>query len=239
MTGRAYIRGALSALGLRGAGQSLTGEQLSDALLLLNEMMRSWRGNGLLNYAWARYSFAFAEGQATRTIGPSGQWDTATVPRPLAVEDPIGITPVGASSETPCFAMTREEYRELPQKDATAEYPTHYRYEPGAGPLGQFTFYPVPTSAATFHPTFRTPLAEFENENTDLTFPDGYDEAIRTNLALKVAPDFNRTPSPLLIGQARRSLMDIQARNIPLESITLPPSPWGSRSAGFDIRTYK
>ena len=101
--------------------------------------------------------------------------------------------------------------------------------------LGTITVYPTPDSSlADLILYVREPLTAFADLSTVYTFPPGYDRAIRTNLALQLAPGWDAVPSPELRADAARSLTLLKRANVRVPQMTMDPALVGG-ARRYDI----
>ena len=56
-------------------------------------------------------------------------------------------------------------------------------------------------------------MAQFSSLSDTVSLPNGYEDYIVTNLALRLCPDYNRTPNPLLIKAAAEAKAAVKRAN--------------------------
>lgn len=232
LTARTLITNALIELNVLGDGEDASPSMGTLGLAILNRMTDAWNTERLLLPVQTRLTFALTANQASRTIGPSGNFVGA---RPMRV-DGLGVIPVGSTFELPVFAMTRDEYQLLSLKTLTMLWPLRHIYEPTM-PDGTFTFYPVPSTAATVAIYALTSLAQFATLDTAYAFQPGYYEALHYNLALQMARPFGAMVDDLLREQARESKGKVKRMNeVPID-LPIDPSILGSYRGVYDINS--
>ena len=69
-----------------------------------------------------------------------------------------------------------------------------------------------------------TPLTEFADLSTAYTFPPGYERAIRSNLAVELAPFYGIPVSPDLRNQASSAMLRIKRANVRIREVPIDPS---------------
>lgn len=187
-------------------------DDLATVLRFLVGMTDRFQTDRLLLFTVLRTVFPLTALQQTRTIGLTGSDYVAT--RPQWVSH-VGVIPVGDTQEIPLHLYTREEWFDEPFKDLEDQYPRAVLYEPNAALQGTFTFWPKPTTAASF--VFATPQALTVPATLDtiLSFPPGYQEAWRLNLAKRIARTFDKKVTPDLREDARDALAAIRRFNDP------------------------
>jgi hypothetical protein len=88
-------------------------------------------------------------------------------------------------------------------------------YNPGY-PLGTINLYPVPLSSAyTLHVNSYGELESFSNIADVYSLAPGYARAVIFNLALELAPDFNKAAPPEVVKMAAQSKRYIKRINSP------------------------
>jgi hypothetical protein len=105
-----------------------------------------------------------------------------------------------------------------PQKALTGAVPSAVSYQRTHGP-GELWVWPVPSAAVSLVLYWHEPLQAFPDLVTDVSLAAGYARALRTNLALELAPEFGRQVDVLIVQQARESLADVKRANFPMVEI--------------------
>jgi hypothetical protein len=223
---------ALQRLGVIAAGDIATADDLALALTRLNVLVDSWRTQRLFSYALVRTTLAITANDGVYTIGTGGDLN---IGRPVFLERVRLIdTSLDPDLEIPLTVLTDQQYAALPQKALTAAAPSHVYYNP-THPLGTITLWPVPTGS-TYQLVVYTPNVSAALALGDtLTVPPGYQLFYQENLALHLAADFEREPSPVLLESARQSKADAMAVNFrPRDLTVLTPF---TRGGTYDINS--
>jgi hypothetical protein len=136
------------------------------------------------------------------------------IPRPLRITNAFTrITTASVGLDYPIdFDLTREKYNAIGLKSIAAPWPITGWYNP-TFPLGNIYVYPAPSGNGELHLFTDTILSDFTNLTQPINLPQGYARAIKTNLALELAAEYGKTPSPTLMTRARDSLNKIRALN--------------------------
>lgn len=196
------IYGALRLCGIR---DTTNATLIAEALTAFNDMRQSWEES--LRHATTTESFTLTAATASYTIGSGGDFDTA---RPTKIEsafirDSSGIDyPVDVT-------MTRKEYNEISDKDAAGR-PSKLYYDP-QNTLGYIYFDTAPESAETFYITSYKPYTEYAAITDTITEPVNYEKAMKYNLAIDLAPEYNIQLIPTVIEQAIILKNEILNRN--------------------------
>lgn len=197
-TARDIVNGAARAIGLLGRGYDLAGDEGADALDTLNTMIEAWRADYLLIPYRTRVSLTLTVGDHDYSVGSGGDWDTT---RFETIEDMLIRD--SSNYDYPVRPMTAKEYRNIPDKTVEAR-PERYYYEPGYA-LGKLYFDREPSAAETVWANVLVPISTFTNLTTTVTLPKQYHEALKYNLAIRLAPENGKAPNPIVIGLATES----------------------------------
>lgn len=209
-----FIQRALVLLGVYEAGAAIDGADSDDALDTLNEWVDSLAAERLSIYRILRTVLTLTANTASYTIGSGG---TINIVRPLWIQHAglvvnTGVTPV---TEVPIRVFTEEEYARQTPKALTSNLceGIYYDYAWTAG-LATIRPWPIP-NVGTTQLVLYTPLAvtTFPDLSTGYTFPPGYPRAIRANLAMELAADFNVEPSDAVRRMATQGLATIKRAN--------------------------
>lgn len=184
------IKRATRLIGVTGIDTPLSSEESADGFEALNSMLGSWANEKLMIYAPTLDVVALTPGQAAYTIGPGAGIDTA---RPTSI-DPMSYVLWGNVSY-PLVVLTAAEYNAICVKDLDATIPQAIWYLP-TFPNGQITLYGVPSDAMTLYLWSTKPFTAFASVTDVVNLPPGYDEALAYNLAVKIAPEYERSASP-------------------------------------------
>lgn len=201
------IQAALRNIGAYASGESPTPEESDNGLFALNNMISNWSAEGLMIFAATQVNFPSVAAQNTYTIGSSGNINAV---RPLSIDqcfirDSLNV-------DHPVKIIHRNRYELFTSKTTQARpeflwYDTQY-------PLAKLVFYPTPSTIETCYIDTRTALTEFAGLTTTIDMPNEYKHALVKNLAVTIAPEYNRQPSPSLFAEADYSKKVIMSLNI-------------------------
>jgi len=208
MTPNELIESALMKIGVLGVGESATGDQVSHALRALNAMLKRWQQDNLAALATTRETFSLTAGTAEYTIGSSGDFDTT---RPVSIE---GAYLTDSTISYPLDLISLRDYREIEDKD-TESIPTAMVYIP-ENPLGILIFWPVPDTGYTLNLHSIKPFADITvaDIGTDMSLPEGWDEALIYNLATRLGEDYGVPPAASIFARAADDLDAIKRNNM-------------------------
>jgi hypothetical protein len=219
MTGLDLATAALELIGVLSAGETPSAEDADLALRTANGMLKSWRAQRLVIPTVTRTTQALASGTASYTIGTAGDIVAA---RPQAIDYAALVDSDG--HETPLEVLTEQRYRELADKTATG-IPTAIYFRKTTAALGTVFLFPIPDTAAyTLALSYKSVLATLTLAGDyDLGDEDGYDEALKTNLAVRLAVPFEKPVSQELAGWAKDSKAVIARLHIQPPELTGDP----------------
>lgn len=210
------ITRALRLLQVIEPGETPDDDDALDALATLNELVDSWATDGTTILSTPRTQCNLVSGQASYTIGAGGDFNQV---RPATYDFKASVIPdrtVTNPLEIPFDRiLTVPEYQGIPVKSLTARFPDRLFYDHAytAG-LGRFYPWPVPNaSVAALVLYLPTPLSQFADLSTSYSFAPGFLKALRYNLALELAPDFEKEAPANVVRLASQSLAKIQNAN--------------------------
>ncbi len=225
--------GAMVMIGRLASGESPTTAENADALIILNELLDTWSAEIGPVYGETAESLTWATGQATRTIGVSGNLNTARPQKILAAAATISTV------DYPIPLITDQEYQAISNKTQTSSIPLFLAYNPTfASSLGTLYMWPVPSSAITLLLTSVKPLTAVSALSGTVTLPPGYSEALRYNLALRYASYFGAQLDPFIVKHAADTKRNLIVSNMEPQPMQMDPLMPGSGPYGDDVRLW-
>jgi len=221
-TAGALIRQALGLTNAVGVDQTLTADETSDCLSVLNDIYEDLSNQKLAIWANHNETFNTVEGTATYTIGVGGTWNTV---RPIRINDPAICTFQGA--DYPVTAINQADYNLIPVKTMTSQIVERYLYV-NEFPLGQITLWPVPSLVVPITLSIDNVLTNIASAATTLSFPAGYSKMLKYMLAVDLAPLFGKEASSLIRKTALDTLANIKRVNNKTPTVRLDNSLMGS-----------
>lgn len=207
-------------------GVSPTTDEYAVCLEALNAMLDSWRNEKLMCVATLDENFEMVAGQSSYTVGPAGDLNTN---RPVRIDDAYIVT---GGYSYPLKQLTATEYADITAKANTSDWPMYFYYAPDM-PLGNIWVWPVPSSETTMHVLTWTPQMAYTLISTTAYLAPGWEEAIATNLAVTIAPEFHTQPSQTVMLMAQRAKANIKRINMtPIKLRTDLPQLMGYRGRG-------
>lgn len=205
------IQDALLELGILDPVETLSAQEANIALRWLNRMIGQWNSEGLMIYTVDRQVFSLTVGQQSYTMGPGGNFNVA---RPVfvkmaSVQNPALTQPV----EIALQILTDEEWRGMAVKNTPGTFPT-CMWANGNVPLNTLYFWPIPQSVYEVVLYTWGQTSAFSAVTDTVVFPPGYEEAIVTNLAVRLASGYSKQPSPDLVNRAMQAKALIESFNL-------------------------
>lgn len=225
-TGLQVITDALKLLGVVAGNEVPTSAEQQDAFSRLNELIDSWGLQAHTLLVARRDVVALVIGQQTYTVGPGLDID---LPVPITV-DAVSYV-VAGTPDTEVFLALGLEQTTLaqPQKALAGSPPLEVSYARTHG-YGELSVWPVPSVAQDVVLYWKQPLAQFPDLVTPVELAAGYARALRSNLALELAPEFGKQVDPMVARMAAESLADVKRANLPMVEIGIDPFLTGAGS---------
>lgn len=188
------------------SGETPTADEAIDALKTLNDILENWSLERLSVWQTDSQQFALTTGQASYTIGPGGNFNTT---RPIRVNPSYSrINGTDFPIQTWGFA----EYSQVTVK-TIGGIPERLAYI-NEFPLGQIILYPAPAAPASTLFLNVDRLLDFPvTLSTVLSFPPGYEKALRFVLAVNLCPEYGINPPPVVASIAASSKADLKRAN--------------------------
>jgi hypothetical protein len=228
------IKGAMRLVGALEAGATPSGEDSSDALDSLNDFMEQLSLDRLVVFQVLNETFTWAAGNATRTIGPSGNFVTV---RPTRLEDGCFIRD-SAGYDWPLRTLNSEGFQSIGLKTQANNLPEWIYYAPEM-PDGKIYLWPVPSVDVTLSISSLKQLSSFPAPSTVVVLPPGYKRMLTYSLAVTMAPEWvGRDASATVQGIAAESKAAVMRINT-----TRPKMPMDrglrrpSRRGGYNIQS--
>lgn len=223
---------SLKAVGVLGVGQSALAEDNNDAFTAMNGMLAQWQRRRWLVWHLTD-NYLTSTGAQSYSIGTGGDFN---VMRPDRIEAAFFRQFVNSTPNYVDFPLTilesREDYNRIAIKDLPS-FPRFIFYD-SAYPLGYLYPWPVPEAGIyDIHISLKETLNQFSSLNQTIALPPEYEEAIWTNLVIRLAPIYQVQPRPDIIALAKASLETIRAANAQIPKLEMPK--FLSRPALYDV----
>lgn len=211
MTVRDLLKKSMLLIGAISTGENLSADEAADGLSSLNDLLDSWSTDGLLIYKTDREEFSLVAGQASYTIGPSGNFNTTN---PITIEEArLLVTDSTPNFELPLKIYNTQEYADIKQKTQQSTYPEAIYFQKSA-PLSTIYFYFVPSAANKLALYSKKALTNFTSVNDTISLPPGYTRALRYALAMELAVEYGKQPSEIVMMTAQETKADLMRVNL-------------------------
>lgn len=212
-TVREVCTGALRLIGVTQRGSAPSAEDMQVAVYSLRSMLESWSTESLQVFYTTTLEFDFIPGKAEYSLGPTGDWISER-PMSLSYAYLRYATGSGAPIDQQMQILNDAQRASITAKSIQSPIPTTVYYNP-EWPDAKLTFWPVPSATYKAILWLDMPLTEFVDLSDELQFPRGYEQAIRYNLAVNLAPEFGRDDklTPAVIDTAARSKTKLKVIN--------------------------
>jgi hypothetical protein len=208
------IAGSMRLLGAIATGENPSASEAQDGLFALNALIDTWKTERLQVYAILPQTFPLVGGQKTYTFGPGGDWDTE---RPVQV-DSMYLQYTDANSGPPplnllVVLLNQDQYNAIIVPNTTTTIPTA-AYIDDSFPLRNVSFWCVPTVDYNVDVFTWQLIDGFASVTDTVALPPGYERMMRFNLALEIAPEYGKNPSPIVAAGALDSKAAVKRNNI-------------------------
>lgn len=208
------IKSALRLIGANTAGEEVPIEEAGDGLNTLNQMLDAWNADRLSVYTTISTDFPFTLNQQAYTLGSGGDFDM-TRPARISAMSSILTTNPDNPIEVPITMYTVQDWQlQMPVKNVTGSFP-QICYDDGSFPLRVLNFWPIPQQQNSVRIYSWQPLLLLDSLKTNITLPQAYARALRFNLAIDLAPEYDKEPSPTVVARARESVSILKTMNQP------------------------
>jgi len=198
MTAEDLIKKSLQLINVIAAGQTPAPEELDDGLVVLNNLVASWNAQQIPLYQVASQTVALTGAPSYTLTARVARIKTAEVvttvgvSAPATLVDAVGWTRVMDKTRTGIFAESL--FCDYGFPNATVRLSPN----PATGSLVIWAY---------------TPLTQFASLSATISLPDGYERALRYNLAVDLAAEYGRTVTPEVSGIANESKNAITGLN--------------------------
>ena len=197
-TAQTLIKAALRSIGAIATGETPTAAELADGLEAMRFMLRNWSSQNI------RIPFTTTESVAL-TGATSYSWGSGGT---IATARPVQIR--GAyTSDNIVDIIDEAKYRHLVVGNSGG--PVQWLWYQPQYPLGYI--YPWPLDSSTLHIDSLKELTDPTAITSSVAFPTGYDDAIKWNLAVRLAPEYGKDAGATVTALAATTLHAIETLN--------------------------
>jgi hypothetical protein len=206
------IRSSLRMIGQLGPGRGASASELTDALFVLNSMLDNWNTDSLKIFTTRIDAYNLQAGKYSYTIGPSGADFTA--PRPVRIEEAnIILNTINPVLRMPLTLIDDQRWSLVKiQAILPGAIPT-LLYNDGGNPTSTLYLWTPPGQSYQLELFTWQQLTQFAATTDTVAAPVGYLDAMRYNLAVRLASEWGKPIRPDVVELARTTLADIQSLN--------------------------
>jgi hypothetical protein len=198
-TANTLIKSALRQIGVIATGETPTAAEMQDGLEAMRFMIRHWSAKNIM--------IPYMTNEAITTTGAeSYTWGTGGV---INTARPEFIVGAYVSGERTLKVVDQAKYRQLRVSGDGGEL--EYIWYSPEYPLGKLYIWPA--IAETIYVDSLKALSDPTAITTSIVFLPEYDEAIKYNLAVRLAPEYGKSASPEVVALALSGLQSIENRN--------------------------
>lgn len=232
-TGTDICTSALMRAGVLGVGNPPSADQISRALVLLNDMLALWSAKRWLNYAEIDHTVTVT-GAQSYTIGPGGNVNVTA--RPDRIEwGFVRLLNGGGAGNLPVDIplsqiFSYEDYANGVALKTLQTQPMAFFYD-SSFPLGKIYPVPIPSDATRYELHFGTRiiLPVLVTPATNIVLPPQYTYAMRWNLASECRAEWRLPKAPDIDAKAADGLKTIRSAAVQVPSLALPAGLGGSQ----------
>jgi hypothetical protein len=205
---------SLMYIGAYGPGETVSTDDQTFALRLVNRVLDSWSARKLSPIGINRASYGLS-GAGSYTFGSSGTWVAST--RPIKIKAANGI-------EKECRIASAEQWAAVADKTRTGIF-VEDLYWDGGFPSGNVYVSPIPAGGNAILYTYQ-PIGDFASLTDTVSLPAGYERALVISFALELCIPFGRPIPDGLPQLAQEALMTIASLSAEILGTPVPqPAP--------------
>lgn len=206
MTASDLIKTSLRNINAIATGETPMSDELNDGLIMLNDLLENWSTQKLAVYGRQDVTFNTVVNTPSYTIGPTGVWVTD---RPVRINDYPFCTLNG--SDFPIQLIGQQDYDLITVKTQTQQIIERMLFV-NDSPNGRITLWPTPSAIVPITMSIDKILSQVTLA-TVMSFPPGYLIAMRYQLGILLAPDYEVDLSQLWLDTAKKTFADIKRAN--------------------------
>lgn len=181
----AVINAALRKLGVLFTGTTASANQITDAAVSLNAIIKAFHADGMPLWAILNYTFTTVSGTSSYTIGTG---KTLNTPAPLKVIQ--ALYTMSGGENIPMNVYNRYDFQNLPSANDHGT-PIDFYYQPLADGSGIIQLWPNPNdSTTTVTIDYQRPFSDMANATDNFDFPAYWMQALIYMLAWSMAPEY-------------------------------------------------
>jgi len=215
-TARQIITRSLQKIGAIVKSEAPSGDELQDGLAELNSLLATWSNEELLIYARKREApFALTGAVLSYTIGTGGD---INITRPTRI---VAAYVSNGGIDYEMKIIDDEAYSLITYKTITG-IPEFLNFSNGF-PLATIKLYPSPSAAYPLSLLTEIPLTSIASIDDVLSLPPGFEGALTSNLAIRLAPEYGQPVSADLRLEAKETLGALRVKIAVIRGVDYVP----------------
>lgn len=233
MTVGDLLTATLKLIGAIAKSEQPSADESADALARLQDMIDAWAADRLMIYSVTRSLYPLVSGTQTYSIGPGATFNQV---RPMWIENAGIISNNNPLQplELPMAILSTDQWAGISIKNVATSlaWYLYYDYAFNASGWGNLNVWPIP-NVSTLQIALYTPipLTSFAALADTILLPPGFAEALRYNLAVRLAPEFGMKLEPVIYAIAQEGLARIERANKRLYHMGIDPALYAASSA--------
>ena len=152
-------------------------------------------------------------------VGPLGR---VPIERPIFVNQIQFVdTSMNPDLELPLTLLTDDMFAAIAMKDFASTYPQAAYFNP-TYPFATITFWPIPTSSTLLGVIYAAnAVLQLADLDATISMPPGYELMLVKNLAVQLAPSYERQVNSMLLEQAREAVAIVKRANKRLDDLVI------------------
>lgn len=215
VTSQSLITAAMQEIGALAPGEQPSTEDAAWVLQKMQRLIDRYNAKEAMIYSVDFLVFTLTAGPGPVTIGPGAQFDVAQ--RPVSIESATLImnngSPTTQQVEVPLNMRDDSWWAQQTIKGLSSTLPTDLYYSPN-WPNGNLYFWPAPTAANQVRLETRLVVGQINTYNAQFSMPPAYWDLIINELAIDIAPSFERAVSPDLRENFKKAQKIVEGNNI-------------------------
>lgn len=220
-TANDIIAGAIRQCSSSTPGEAIPGDEATNALTLLNDMIGSWSSESFMPPFKTKTTFTLTQGKKSYTIGTNGSPDFNQT-RPDAIAG-VYFTDTNAGIDYGGdVCMSQDQYNSIALK-SIAGIPHWLYYDPQYPNGVMYIYQTAGNPYFTMTCELLMPVAQFANLTTTLSMPPEYTHAMKMLLADILAFEYGYEMTQRQIMEVERCRSWIMAKNAKREAAVFDP----------------
>lgn len=210
---------ALKDVGTLGVGQTALAEDSNDAFTKLKMMIAQWQAKRWLVPSLQDVS-AVGNGQISNPIGTGLFYNIQRPDKIQAAYVRLLNTAAPNQVDLPLRRIdSYEDYSQVCLKTLNS-FPYAFFYD-NQYPIGNVFIWPIPNNQYEIHLIVKSPFIQPTVLADDLIFPDEYQEALYSNLVIRLCNTYQINPMPSMVAIAKTSLNTIRNSNTQISELRI------------------